>query len=410
MIRKNLSDNSIEHLKKNNKKLLIISKLKDNNNPRIIKHSKLIFNDPSIFLKLPNESEFNYIIGKKNKVKNQPERASTKNQTSNFVKMLARRVTRMKSSGSVSLDFKNIFESFRKTSHNNTNEDQKSTLRKKNEKEISNIFSKFRKMINKNETNKRYKNIILSEDIPSFMKKYINNNLSQQEKALKCREEYNNIFKQMEQNITQAMYGDNKSFQTERKNSEHKYYETGNLFKNSVNNHRIKIEKIKLYNRKKKKKKNLIVDTHIRNWEMSLRRPKNFIGLRKGYLNISSDKRPIWIIATEKYPVEEEKIINPNINYLKMQLPLNKNYIGDSNELIYSPKRNKELNLKKYNSLQINGKKLIDLEEAQAEKFKGNIKIKNLKYDVDSTKDLLFKMNCTINKFFLDKKLSLNEE
>ena len=240
------------------------------------------------------------------------------------------------------------------------------------------------------------------------MKKYINNNLSQQEKALKCREEYNNIFKKMEQNISLAMYADNKTFQTDRKNSEHKFYETANLFKNSINNYRNKIENIKLYNGKKKK--NLMVDTHIKNWEMSLRRPKNFIGLRKGYLNISSDKRPIWIIATEKYPEEEEKIINPNINYSKTKLPLNKNHIGDFNELIHSSKRNKELNLKKYNSLQINGKKLIDLEEAQAEKFKGNIKIKNLKYDIDSTKDLLFKMNCTINKFFIDKKLSLIEK
>ena len=408
MIKKNLSENSLEHLKKNNKKLLIISKLKDKNNPKIRKHSKLIFNDPSNFLKLPSESEYDYIIGKKNKVKKQPERKSTKNQTNNFIKMLARRVTRMKSSGPLSFDIKNVFESFGKTSQNNTNEDQKSILRKKNEKEISNIFSNFRKIINKSENNKRYKNIIFSKDIPSFMKKYINNNLSQQEKALKCREEYNNIFKKMEQNISLAMHADNKTFQTDRKNSEHKFYETANLFKNSINNYRNKIENIKLYNGKKKK--NLMVDTHIKNWEMSLRRPKNFIGLRKGYLNISSDKRPIWIIATEKYPEEEEKIINPNINYSKTKLPLNKNHIGDFNELIHSSKRNKELNLKKYNSLQINGKKLIDLEEAQAEKFKGNIKIKNLKYDIDSTKDLLFKMNCTINKFFIDKKLSLIEK
>ena len=141
MIIKNHSEQSLEHLKKNNNKILIISKLKDNNNPKIKKHSKLIFNDPSNFLNLPNELEFNYIIGKKKKVKNYiPERKCTKNQTSNFIKMLAKRVTRMKSSGSLSFDIKNVFESFRKTNQNNISEEQKSKKRKKRKRNFKNFF------------------------------------------------------------------------------------------------------------------------------------------------------------------------------------------------------------------------------------------------------------------------------
>ena len=186
-----------------------------------------------------------------------------------------------------------------------------------------------------------------------------------------------------------------------RYNSEYKFYDTANLFKNSVNNYRNKIEQIKFSN--KKKKKSLIIDTHIRNWEMSLRRPKNFSGLRKGYLNINSDKNPIWIMATEKIPFEEEKIINPNINDSSNQITLKQNYLGKSNKILHSKFQNQIKNLKKYNDLQIKGKKLIDFEETQADKLKGNIKILDFKYDKDSTKDLLIKMNCSINKYSLEQ-------
>ena len=232
------------------------------------------------------------------------------------------------------------------------------------------------------------------------MKKYIKSTLSQQEKALKCREEYNNIFKKIEHNISQSMEKGSKSVHINRNNIELKNYETANLFKNSIKDYKKKIDKIKQYN--KKKKNNLMLETHLRNWEMSLRRPKNFIGLRKGYLNISSDKRPVWIIATEKFGEEEEKIINPNISNLKSQSSLQKNYLRNSNEISNIQKRNS--NLKKFNSLLIQGKKLIDLEEKQAENIDGNIKLIKFKYDKDSTKDLLLKMNCSINRYLINKR------
>jgi hypothetical protein len=116
----------------------------------------------------------------------------------------------------------------------------------------------------------------------------------------------------MEHNISQSMEKSCKSFHITNKNNEFKLYVTANLFKNSINDYRQKIEKIKLYN--KKRKNHLIIETPIRNWEMSLRRPRNFIGLRKGYLNISSDTKPVWIIATERCGVDEEKIVNPDDN------------------------------------------------------------------------------------------------
>ena len=326
-----------------------------------MKRKKLLFDEPDNYLKLPNEMSFNFIIGKKYKINTQNfERPSAKNPINSFIK---KRLTRKRTISSLSLESKNLFKSNKKISQ--IKDESKIEMKKKRDAQISNIFSKLRKKINKSESAKRDRNIILSNEIPSFMKKYIKSTLSQQEKALKCREEYNNIFKKIEHNISK------------------------------------KIDKIKQYN--KKKKNNLMLETHLRNWEMSLRRPKNFIGLRKGYLNISSDKRPVWIIATEKFGEEEEKIINPNISNLKSQSSLQKNYLRNSNEISNTiQKRN--TNLKKFNSLLIQGKKLIDLEEKQAENLDGNIKLIKFKYDKDSTKDLLLKMNCSINRYLINKR------
>lgn len=395
MIIRNHSENSLDR----NQKMLIITRPQTEDIPKLMNHKKLLFDDPSNYLKLPKELNFNFIIGKKNKIKKIiPTRKLTKKSTSNFIKMLAKRTTRMRSSNSLSFDIKRAFESNKKISLNN--EEDKNTLRKKMEEEVSNIFSKYRKIITQNEKDNR-ENIDYNSEVPSFMKLYINNSLSKQEKALKCKEEYNNIFKQMEKNISKTMLRDSKTPIISLKNNfQNKFYETANLFKNSVNNYRNKIEKIKLST--KRKKKNLQLDSGIRYWEMSLRRPKNFTGLRKGYLNISSDKRPVWIIATEKYPVEEEKIINPNIINKIEQQKLNTNYKEKSNRLIFLKLKNKTMNFLKYNDLQIKGKKLIDFEEKLADKLNGNIKILNFKYEKESLKDLLFKMNISINKYSQD--------
>ena len=382
---KNYSENSLD---KFSKKVLIISKIQNNDVPKIKKHTKLLFNDPSNYLKLPSELDLKFVIGKKSKQKQQIEnRHNAKKYTGNFAKLLAKRMTKFRSSKSVSSDIKKMFDLNKKI-----NEDQKNLLKKK----ILNIFSKYRNIINNNESNEKENNIELCSEIPTFMKNYITDKLSKQEKALKCRNNYNSIFKKIEYNISKTMIKDNKTSNNNKKtkkNSEHKHYETANLFKNSINNYRNKIEAIKVNDMKRKK--NLRLDTNFRIWEKSLRRPKNFIGLRKSYLNASSDKRPLWIIATEKYPYEEEKIINPNISNSGIQSSFKENFLESSNKLLSRKRPNKIISLKKYKSLQIIG----------AEKLDGNIKILNLKYDNSLTKDLLIKMNCSINKYKLDKKL-----
>lgn len=399
MLNKSKSDYSLIK----NKKFFIISKLERKDIPKYMNYKKLLFNEPSNFLKLPNELNINFIINKKNTIKeNRLYRES--NLSNNFIKMLPRRSTRLKSISSFSMKMKKALETSKKIKQ--INEEDLIHLRKRKATEVSNIFSKYRKIINKSERNKKDINIELSKEAPNFVKDYINHNLLKQEKALKCQKDYNNIFKKIENNISKVQLRNSKSHNKDLKSiknkTEHKFYESANLIKNSINNYRNKIEILKLD--EKKKKKNLILENPIRNWQMSLRKPKIFNGIRKGYLNINSDKRPFWIMKTEKCPNEDEKIINPNINDKNNQTILPQNYLEKSNKKIFRRMKKHLLNLKKYNGLLINGKKLIDFEEKQADDLKGNIKIVELSYDKNSIKDILIKMNCSINKYKLDKK------
>ena len=186
MISRNHSENSLDR----NQKRVIIRKPQTEDIHKLMNHKKLLFDDPSNYLKLPNELNFNFIIGKKNKMKKIiPTRKLTKKPTKSFIRMLTKRATKMRSSNSFSFDIKRTFGSSKKISLNG-NEEDKSTLRKKRAKEVSNIFSNYRKIIAKNEKNNRDNNIDYNSEVPSFMKLYIKNSLSKQEKALKCKEEY----------------------------------------------------------------------------------------------------------------------------------------------------------------------------------------------------------------------------
>ena len=230
------------------------------------------------------------------------------------------------------------------------------------------------------------------------MQQYINEPLSQQERALKNNEKYNNILKRIEKNISRSLKNKliNKKVYNESICLDKNKYYSSNLIQNSGIDYRTKIEKIILND--KKKTPNLILNNHVQNWEMSLRRPRNFKGERREYLNVRTDKNPYWIILTEKNPFEEEKIINPNNNN-------NNKILLKTVSNNYDYKSIKPLDIKKIRSntndkinLKVKGKKIIDIEEKIANKMKGNIKMIDLKYDKESLKDLKIKTNYSINK------------
>ena len=49
-------------------------------------------------------------------------------------------------------------------------------------------------------------------------------------------------------------------------------------------------------------------------WVSSLRRPKNFYGIRESYVNVSSDTNPLWSIVVERYPITKEMSVKSGYN------------------------------------------------------------------------------------------------
>ena len=119
------------------------------------------------------------------------------------------------------------------------------------------------------------------------------------------------------------------------------------LLLNQIDSYLYKSEALK--NAEKNKPEN------FNNWSISLRRPDNFQGVRKSYINISTDKHPVWGIVIEKSPKQKEMAI-------KADSELNnnfKNYINNYKDLKVGGNLRY---LKKLDTLSVKGKNLLKFE------------------------------------------------
>ena len=388
------------------KKTLLINKIdKPSIIPNYNEKTEYLFQDPENYLKLPYETSFHFVIGKKPKG---PRFDTDKTVipysiVGTLAKKEGKTFARKKSvilntaPSSKSLRKSMRLSKLKSTPPHNMNHDITSQLDDKKKKknnminishtDVYNIFKQYKKRINKNKSENIFKNSRkLYKEMPKTMYQYINAPLSQQERALKSNEKYNTILRKIESNIIKSLNSKKKNNIINNNNidnNNNQLYNTSKLINNSSAEYRMKVEKINL--NEKKKFPNLTLNNHVQNWEMSLRRPKNFIGERRELLNIRTDQKPFWTIYKENNPSEDEKIINQNLNIKEKSgcLTTHNNFM---------------------NNLNIKGKKLIDIEEKMANELKGNIKIMNLKYDRESLKDLIFKINYSINKHSFGKK------
>ena len=152
---------------------------------------------------------------------------------------------------------------------------------------------------------------------------------------------------------------------------------------------------------------------------MGLRRPQNFKGIRRGYVNIGNDLHPYWIKIQEKYPIVNENIVIPNndneknnitniiftrtftenisrnmFNNTLSSFNNNNNNLNENSDFI-KINRNIEINTNKtinLSKLDVKGKKLIDVEENIIKEMKGKKKrMVKFKYDKEMLKDLNIK-------------------
>lgn len=414
---KNYTPISLERVKKSiPKRTLIINKLqKPLKIPCLKQKANTLFQDPENYLKLPYETDFNFVVGQKPKGPrfNSDHKLIPYSIVGNIIRRDQRKQTRKQTVQTNWSSSKSVRRSMRLSTKDKLNSvismdsAQKEDKKKKRQvvtnvthSEIYDIFNNYKKLIDKNKSQILGNNSIIYKDIPKTMHQYINEPIYLQEKILKSNEKYNNLVTKIENNIFRVMQNKNK---TKRNYNELKNSSTNdscNLLKNSGIEYRMKIEKIN--SEEKDKNPKLVLNNHIQNWEMSLRRPRNFVGVRKEYLNIRTDKNPYWLVLTEKNPIENEKIVNPLLNYSNINKKIRLKNLSYTTEKPYFL-TNSGNTLTDFNNLEIKGNKLIDIEEKMANQMKGNIKLLDLKYDREFTKDIIFKLDYSINKHSINK-------
>jgi hypothetical protein len=101
-------------------------------------------------------------------------------------------------------------------------------------------------------------------------------------------------------------------------------------------------------------------------WTISLRRPENFKGERDAYVNLGSDKKPLWSIVREKFPIINELCIKPgyNLNY--------KDYTEfKKNQFLPSSSFKNIKTVENLEQLKIDGKDLYNIEYNREMSVKG---------------------------------------
>lgn len=235
------------------------------------------------------------------------------------------------------------------------------------EDSIKNLFDK----IKENTENNRKKNTISMKTLP----KNIQSNLRYQTNSLNTKNRNDKHIRSLSNFLISK---------TKKKKND--------LLLNSTEKFRIKTEVMKsIENSVPYETKN-----GINNWSVSLRRPKNFKGVRTAMINMGTDSRPFWGYIRERNPVENEVVLKSetdntkeemrNINFytsnlhfhtqssiLNDKLNLNNYYY---NTIMNNNEMKKIDNLDDLNKLSLCGKKLIDIEYQNAVNIKGKVIIK----------------------------------
>ena len=134
-------------------------------------------------------------------------------------------------------------------------------------------------------------------------------------------------------------------------------------------------------------------------WNISLRRPNNFRGIRDLHVNISTDKNPFWGIIVERNPNPKELAIRPGYNLNR------KEFINfEQNENIQKNKVHLN-NIKNLDELKVKGSNLFNLEYNREMSTKGR-KILHKAF-VENGKTIL---NKDINKIFGEETFYKNYE
>jgi len=376
-------------LHKENKRLFLLSKDKILN---FSSKKKYLFENPRTFLTLPNESNFKFIVNKSpigpkydKEDKLIPYSFIGDNKHLSHKNIFNSSISN-KSRVSVYFKLKDNYNT-----HNNYLTSRE--VDDVSEKEIRHLFKKFKEEIHYNEEmEKSGKNKKENDNKENNIKEIlITDELKLQENSLKKNKLHLNQIEKLQNKIKKRinLYLKRKQFTGSRSK-----YLSANLIMNSVNNYFFKKEakKIILANKNEegkinktlsktrsynyKKTESTKFDNPNIGWEMSLRKPKNFKGIRKKILNEQTSRNPYWFIFIEKNDNNREYITDSRYNTENNFYNNNK---ITSNDIKY---------FRDINTLNVKGEKLIDFEEKLCKKIKGKKKIYKFKYDEKNVKNL----------------------
>ena len=400
--------------RKKNKSFLL-NKIKNYNTEDILKKNKVLFNDPKTFLKLPNETEFNFII---NKIPKGPQYDLGDKLIPYTMVGNDKYIKTHKFQGLLgSKSFNRKIEKSKFSSINKANE-TKSGYNLITDKEIEEIFDNYKNKINENKN--KYKDLIDINECPKVMKQYIDKNLLLQEKCLKKKEDNIHKFNNIKGKISQKIKISKKCLG--KRNSKCKsYYENsssnkdihlsaGELLMNSGEESRYKNQ---LKNYIDKTTNEFYLPELNQKWENSLREEQKIIKNqnKRRIINYKMIKNPYWIPSEKSGENNSKSKKKLNINY-----SIYNDYSSRTNSMqnIFYPESKKSQTnddiykncfRKNFTSdiLEIQGKKLIDVEEKINRKLKGKKKILNFKNYKEEVKDMIIYSDYTYNNFHTSK-------
>ena len=402
--------------RKKNKSFLL-NKVKNYNTEDILKKNTILFNDPKTFLKLPNETDFNFIINKIPKGPQYDIRDKLIPYTMVGNEKYLKKVKFQGLLGSKSFNRKTQKNKF--SSLNKANE-TKSGYNLITDREIEEIFDSYKNKINENKNKNKYKDLININECPKVMKIYIDKNLLLQEKCLKKKEDNINKFNNIKGKITQKIKISKKCFG--KRNSKCKSY-----YENSSSNKDIHLSTGDLLMitgediRYKNQLKNFVDKTTSefylpelnQKWESSLRDDQKNIKNKNGkrIINYKLNKNSYWMCPSEKSGENNSKPKKLNINY-----NIFNDYSSRTNSMhniFYSESKKSQTNDDIYKNcfkknftsdmLEIQGKKLIDVEEKMNRKLKGRKKILKFKNYKEEVKDMIIYSDYAYNNFHTSK-------
>ena len=398
--------------RKKNKSFLI-NKVKNYYTEDIIKKNNILFDDPNTFLKLPSETNFDYII---NKVPRGPQYDLGDKLIPYTMVGNAKYLKKHKfqsAFGSKSFNRK-IFKFKSRQSNLSKIQELKNGYNLITDKEIEEIFDSFKNKIKKNKN--KCNDLIDKNECPQVMKQYIDKNLFLQEKCLKKNEDNLNYFKNLKENINNKMKMNYKNTNKRNNKSYNDNNSTNKDIQLSVDELLLNAgEEFKFINRIKylKDKNNSHSEYSLpevnKKWENSLRNAEQTDKHKKRIINFKLQNCPYWIYSSEKNLENISK--NKNTNYSiyndyssrtnSMQNLFNHDYKkNQTNDDIFknSFKKNFTSDL-----LEIQGKKLIDVEEKINKNLKGKKRILKYKNFREEVKDMIIHSNFAYNNYHTSK-------